>query len=107
IRTILTAMRAEPADGGWAHRVADRRDAALLLMGLAGALRRSELTGLVVSDVVPHRADGLYVTVRRSKTDRSARGRTVTLPYGSDPHTCPVCAYRRWREVLDACDESG
>jgi len=47
------------------------------------------------------------VTVRRSKTDRSARGRTVTLPYGSDPHTCPVCAYRRWREVLDAWDESG
>ncbi|UGQ56309.1 tyrosine-type recombinase/integrase [Rhodococcus pyridinivorans] len=107
IRTILTAMRVEAADGGWAERVAERRDAALLLMGLAGALRRSELTGLVVSDVVPHRADGLYVTVRRSKTDRSARGRTVTLPYGSDPHTCPVCAYRRWREVLDAWDESG
>ena len=107
IRTILSAMRAEAADAGWAERVAERRDAALLLMGLAGALRRSELTGLVVADVVPHRADGLYVTVRRSKTDRNARGRTVTLPYGSDPHTCPVCAYRRWREVLDRWDESG
>ncbi|MEU5843595.1 integrase [Rhodococcus sp. NPDC047139] len=107
IRTILRAMRAEAAEAGWAERVAERRDAALLLMGLAGALRRSELTGLVVADIVPHRADGLYVTVRRSKTDRSARGRTVTLPYGADPHTCPVCAYRRWREVLDAWDEAG
>lgn len=107
IRTILGAMRTEAADAGWAERVAERRDAALLLVGLAGALRRSELTGLLVSDVVPHRADGLYVTVRRSKTDRNAQGRTVTLPYGSDPHTCPVCAYRRWREVLDAWDGGG
>lgn len=107
IRTILAAMRTEAAAAGWAERVAERRDAALLLMGLAGALRRSELTGLLVSDVVPHRADGLYVTVRRSKADRNAQGRTVTLPYGSDPHTCPVCAYRRWREVLDTWDEGG
>ncbi|UYP20999.1 site-specific integrase [Rhodococcus sp. Z13] len=107
IRTILAAMRTEAAAAGWAERVAERRDAAILLMGLAGALRRSELTGLRVADVVPHRADGLYVTVRRSKSDRAAQGRTVTLPYGSDPHTCPVCAYRRWRQVLDVWDGGG
>ncbi|MGX6512590.1 tyrosine-type recombinase/integrase [Rhodococcus sp. SJ-2] len=107
IRTILTHMRVDAATAGWAERVAERRDAALLLMGLAGALRRSEMTALTVADVVPHRADGLYVTIRQSKTDRAARGRTVTLPHGQDPHTCPVCAYRRWREVLDTWDDGG
>jgi len=107
IRTILIDMRTTARDGDWPDRAAERRDSALLLIGLAGALRRSELSGLVVSDVVPHRADGLYVTVRRSKTDRQARGRAVTLPYGADPHTCPVCAYRRWREVLDAWGDGG
>ena len=107
IRSILADMRTTAREGGWPDRAAERRDSALLLIGLAGALRRSELSALAVSDVVPHRADGLYVTVRRSKTDREARGRTVTVPYGSDPHTCPVCAYRRWREVLDAWDDGG
>ncbi|MEE2032492.1 site-specific integrase [Rhodococcus chondri] len=107
IRTILGHMRATAATGPWSGRAAERRDAALLLMGLAGALRRSELTALTVADVVAHRADGLYVTVRRSKTDRNATGRTVTLPHGIDPHTCPVCAYRRWRVVLDTWDEGG
>lgn len=105
IRTIVTDMRDHATT--WPDRVAERRDTALLLLGLAGALRRSELTALEVADVVPHRADGLYVHIRRSKTDRAASGRTVTLPYGSDPRTCPVCAYRRWREVLDLWDAAG
>ncbi|NLV81229.1 MAG: tyrosine-type recombinase/integrase [Rhodococcus sp.] len=105
VRTIVGDMRTHAST--WADRVAERRDTALLLLGLAGALRRSELTALQLADVVPHRADGLYVHIRRSKTDRNAAGRTVTLPYGTDPRTCPVCAYRRWREILDLWDTDG
>ena len=105
VRAIVGGMRGTATC--FADRIAERRDSALLLMGLAGALRRSELCGIAVSDVVTHRADGLYVTIRRSKTDRDARGRVVTLPYGRDPQTCPVCAYRRWREVLDVWDDGG
>ncbi|KDE13251.1 integrase [Rhodococcus aetherivorans] len=105
IRAIVGAMRAGATE--WPDRVAERRDSALLLLGLAGAMRRSELSALTTSDVVAHRSDGLYVTIRRSKADRDARGRTVTLPYGRDPRTCPVCAYRRWREVLDVWDADG
>ncbi|MGW6378973.1 tyrosine-type recombinase/integrase [Rhodococcus sp. NPDC055112] len=107
IRSIVESMRARSARGSWADRAAERRDTALLLLGLTGAMRRSELSGLAVGDVVPHRADGLYVTIRRSKTDQAAAGRTVTLPYGSAEITCPVCAYWRWREVLDAWDRDG
>ncbi len=105
VRIIVETMR--QGAGRWPERAAERRDSALLLTGLTGAMRRSELSGLLVSDVRPHRADGLYVTIRRSKTDQAAAGRTVTLPYGSSPVTCPVCAYRRWREVVDAWDTGG
>ena len=90
--------------GGWPAGVAARRDTALLLMGFAGAFRRSELTGLTVGDVTRHRADGLHVRLRSSKTDQEGTGRVVALPYGRDPVTCPPCAWVRWRELLHAAD---
>ncbi len=107
IRHLLSTARAAAQDDGWAARVAERRDSCLLLFGLAGALRRSELVGLTVADVTPSRADGLVLTLRRSKTDQQGAGRTVTLPYGVHPQTCPVCAHHRWREVLDAHTATG
>ncbi len=90
--------------GGWPAGVAARRDTALLLMGFAGAFRRSELVGLTVGDVTAHRTDGLHVRLRSSKTDQEARGRVVALPYGRDPVTCPPCAWVRWTELLHAAD---
>jgi hypothetical protein len=41
---------------------------ALVLLGFAGAFRRSELVALDVADLEFNR-DGLKVTLRRSKTD--------------------------------------
>ncbi|HEY5115005.1 MAG TPA: hypothetical protein VIJ00_05740, partial [Nakamurella sp.] len=102
IRLLLTALTAEA--GGWPSGVAARRDAALLLMGFAGAHRRSELTELTLEDVTLHSTDGLHVRLRRSKTDQEARGTVKALPYGRDPATCPPCAYIRWRQVLHAWD---
>ncbi|HEY7815964.1 MAG TPA: hypothetical protein VIC62_22155 [Nakamurella sp.] len=84
--------------------MAARRDTALLLMGFAGAFRRSELVGLAVADVTRHRTDGLHVRLRTSKTDQEATGRVVALPFGRDPATCPPCAWVRWRELLHAAD---
>jgi integrase len=74
------------------------RDRALLLVGFAGALRRSELVGLDVADIIEG-ADGLIVHLRRSKTDQEGAGRTVGVPYGSKQATCPVRAWRAWLEV--------
>lgn len=74
------------------------RDRALLLVGFAGAFRRSELVGLDVADVNLTR-DGAIVTLRRSKTDQEGQGRKVGIPYGSRPDTCPVRALERWLEV--------
>ncbi|NKS56282.1 integrase [Rhodococcus hoagii] len=107
VRAIVEAMRAQSATSTWAKRAAERRDSALLLIGFAGGMRRSELSELTDHDVVPHRADGLYLTIRRSKTDQIAQGRTATLQYGELASTCPVCAYWRWREVVDAWDVEG
>ena len=73
------------------------RDRALLLIGFAGAFRRSELVGLDVKDVhCGH--DGLTIFIRKSKTDQEGQGRKVGIPYGSHPHTCPVRAFAAWME---------
>lgn len=49
------------------------RDRALLLVGFAAALRRSELVGLDVEDLEEN-GDGLVVRIRRSKTDQEGKG---------------------------------
>lgn len=73
------------------------RNRALFLVGFSGAFRRSELAGLLVSDL-GFCEDGLIVTVRRSKTDQAGAGRQVGLPYASDRAICPVRAARQWLE---------
>jgi site-specific recombinase XerC len=50
------------------------RDRALILLGFAGAFRRSELVGLDVDDCT-FAKDGLTITLRRSKTDEEGAGR--------------------------------
>jgi integrase len=71
------------------------RDRAILLLGFAGAFRRSELVSLDLSDLQEH-ADGILVTLRRSKTDQAGEGDTKAIPFGSDAETCPVRAVRAW-----------
>ncbi len=58
------------------------RDGALLLVGFAGAFRRSELCALRMSDLC-FTQDGLTITIRRSKTDQEGQGRGVGAPIGS------------------------
>lgn len=56
--------------------VSGARDKALLLVGFAGAFRRSELVALEVSDLRFMRK-GVLIHVRHSKTDQEGEGRTV------------------------------
>jgi integrase len=71
------------------------RDRALILLGFAGAFRRSELVALDVEDCSFGR-DGLTVTLRRSKVDQTGEGRKIGIPYGSNPETCPVRNVQEW-----------
>src|SRR5579872_821476 len=74
------------------------RDRALILLGFAGAFRRSELVALDFEDCVFSK-DGLTVTLRRPKTDQQGAGRKVGIPYGSNPETCPVRTVQAWIEA--------
>lgn len=80
-----------------------RRDAALLLVGFAGAFRRSELVGLDVEDC-SFGDDGLTIAIRRSKTDQEGQGRVVGVPYGSNPQLCPVRTLKLWLEAAGIVD---
>ncbi len=73
----------------------DRRDRALILLGFAAALRRSELVALRVEDV-RFEEEGLVLTLRRSKTNQEGRLETIAVAYGSEPTTCPLRALRVW-----------
>jgi site-specific recombinase XerD len=73
------------------------RDRAMILLGFAGAFRRSELVGLDVADC-EFGKDGLTITLRRSKTDQDGQGRKIGIPYGSNPETCPVRTVQGWME---------
>ena len=75
--------------------LAGTRDRALLLVGYAGALRRSELAGLNREDVA-WAEEGAVLTLRRSKTDQEGQGRQVAIPRGAHAQTCPVRALRGW-----------
>lgn len=70
------------------------RDRALLLIGFAAALRRSELVALDVSDIA-FVQEGLVLHLRRSKTDQEGEGRKIGVPWGRTS-VCPVKALQAW-----------
>jgi integrase len=76
------------------------RDRALLLVGFAGAFRRSELVALDRADI-HFDTEGLQVTIRGSKTDQERAGEVIGIPYGTAAETCPVRALRAWLALID------
>lgn len=75
-----------------------RRDRALLLIGFAGALRRSELVALQMEDVAVT-ASGLRLRIARGKTDPAGQGAEIGLPRGRHAETCPMRAFDDWQAV--------
>lgn len=74
------------------------RDKALLLIGFAGAFRRSELVALRIEDITPH-AHGLELKIVRSKTDQEGEGRMVFVPLAKSEERCPVKALDLWLQL--------
>lgn len=83
-------------------RPIDLRDKALLLVGFAGAFRRSELVGLDVADI-EHVRQGVVVTLRRSKTDQEGQGRKIGIPFGRS-RWCPVKHLTGWLDHAGIAD---
>jgi len=69
------------------------RDRAILLLGFAGALRRSEIAALEVEDLT-FTPEGVHVRIRRSKTDQDGEGASIPIPAGSKLK--PVDALKAW-----------
>jgi len=73
------------------------RDRALLLIGFAGALRRSELVGLNLNDI-EFVEQGLIIHLRHSKTDQLGMGRKIAIPFARGL-ICPVISLKQWFEI--------
>ena len=61
--------------------LAGKRDRAILLLGFAAALRRSEIVALDVGSIVAH-ADGAFVHIGKSKGDQDGAGFDIAVPRG-------------------------
>lgn len=70
------------------------RSRAILLVGYAGAFRRSELAALTMDDL-KWTNEGVVITVRRSKTDQRGRGFVKAIPY-VEGTLCAATALRVW-----------
>jgi site-specific recombinase XerD len=89
IPDLRLMLRATPRDGVGA------RDRALLLVGFASGLRRSELAGLDLADVRFEKR-GAVLKLGKSKADQEGKGRSVGVHKGKRAETCPVRALRAW-----------
>ncbi|MEZ7240933.1 site-specific integrase [Rhodococcus sp. GXMU-t2271] len=105
VLALVDKARADCA--GWADEVVERRDTTILLLGFAGAFRRSELVALTCGDISLHRLDGLHIKLRRSKTDQEGRGTVRALPFTHSHTSCPPCAWLRWTQIVAAHDTGG
>ncbi len=74
------------------------RDRALILVGWAAALRRSELAALELRDLDFER-EGVVLGICRSKRDQEGEGEEVAVPFAPELEQCPVRALQTW---LDA-----
>jgi integrase len=101
-RSVSTAQRqAAPAVKNYVVAMVDKlegtkgvRDRALLLVGFAGAFRRSELVAIQYRDI-EFADQGLVINITRSKTDQEGQGRKVAIPYARGA-TCPVLSLKAW-----------
>jgi integrase len=94
----LTRDRIVKLLGALEGPIAAARDKALLLIGFAGSLRRSELAALRVEQVTWHRK-GITLAIPRSKTDQEGQGREVEILLGVHDLTCPVMALENWLKI--------
>ena len=95
LRQLLAAIGEDLTGLTGPAKLAARRDRALLLTGLAGALRRSELVALDVEDV-RFKTEAMVLRLHRSKGDQEGEGADVVIARGAHPETCPVRAMEAW-----------
>jgi site-specific recombinase XerD len=71
------------------------RDKAILLIAFSGGFRRSEVVNLKDSDL-EFVAEGLKISLRRSKSDQYGEGMIKAIPYFNNKKYCAVIALQDW-----------
>jgi integrase len=100
-----TASGAELTDGEERYlHLLEVRNRALLLVGFAGALRRSEIASLRFEDLSKEPGLGLLMDIRQSKTDQEGEGELIYIRRLESEYD-PVEALDTWREAAQL--ESG
>lgn len=89
IHQIVACCSPEDLDG--------LRNRALLLVGYAGAFRRSELVALEVRDL-EWKPEGVVIIVRKSKTDQRGEGKRKAIPFVGGEF-CAATALKAWTEA--------
>ena len=87
-----------------------KRDAAIIAVGFAGALRRSEICNLVLDDVEfldssDDDGDRMWITIRQSKTDQQGKGQRVAILDGKAVR--PITHLRLWLESSGITTRTG
>lgn len=96
----LTTAEIRRLVAGCDRGLAGTRDRALLLLGYAGALRRSELVA-IEREHVSVTAEGLRLLLPRSKGDQDGQGASLGITRGTRVETCPVRALEAWLQASD------
>jgi integrase len=94
VKAPLTASAIRAMVCACPDTLAGRRDRVLILVGYAGAFRRSELIAIRL-DHLKFSSDAVTIFIPRSKTDQEGEGRTVMLPRNVSKN-CPVAAIESW-----------
>jgi site-specific recombinase XerD len=81
--------------------LAQARDRAVLCVGFAGALRRSELVKVHTARLLHIAGRGTLIKIESSKTDQEHKGQTVALTPTNDPAVDPLDALDRWLQLAD------
>jgi len=96
----LTSVELRKLVAGCGDDLPGKRDRALLLLGFAGALRRSELVA-VEREHLRFTEAGLRLLLPHSKTDQEGRGVELGITRGKRRDTCPVRALEAWLEASE------
>ncbi|MBF9234610.1 site-specific integrase [Microvirga alba] len=94
--TALTTPLLKRALDGSSETLADQRDRALILIGMAGALRRSELVALEVTDLT-FSSEGIRLVITRSKGDQFGEGQVIAIER-TGTNLCPVANLEAYLE---------
>jgi site-specific recombinase XerD len=94
-KAIISSMIKQMVDLCSQNTLRGLRDRALLLVGFAGAYRRSELVAINIEDITWQK-EGMDIVIHRSKTDPESKGDYKAILKASEKTYCPILATQAW-----------